>query len=383
MAFTEGREPNNRILVAEDDQATRTLICGVLQKWGFEVVAVDNGAAALEQLQSHDGPSLALIDWTMPRMSGYDVALQVERTSGRPVYLILLTAKNDRNDIIAAMQAGVDDFISKPVDFALLKTRLSLGFRTLEMRRELDREREKSVNDAHLVSLGAMASGAAHEINNPLTVVIGNAKRLRAELEQPQPAIGALRERAEKIESQALRIAEIVSGLLGVARAEQDEEYAEVSAADLEEGVLTLCRSRFYEHGIEIATEGFAKSETFECRPNLMIRAILNLLWNAFDAVQKEPEKWVKMRFERKDGWIHIHVVDSGPGVPAEVRRRIKEPFFTTKDVGKGTGLGLSVASNIVETHKGRVDYLEDGPYTEFMISLPRTRRLPKEKAAA
>lgn len=369
---------DNRILVAEDDHATRLLLIGVLEKWGYEAVAVDNGAAALEMLQSPTGPSFALIDWTMPQMSGHEVALRLSHSSSRPLYIILLTAKSDRNDIIAAMQAGVDDFISKPVDFSLLRARLSIGLRTLETRRALEREREKSVNEAHLVSLGAMASGAAHEINNPLTIVIGNAKRLKAEVERPEIDRGALLERAAKIESQAQRIAEIVGGLIGVARAESDEDYAEVSATEIEAGFLTLCRNRFYENGVKIQTEGFVEAERLECRPNLMIRATLNLLWNAFDAVQKQDEKWVKVCFERDEGegLVKIRVIDSGQGIPAEFRRRIKEPFFTTKGVGQGPGLGLTVASNIIEIHHGRLDYVEDSPYTEFVISIPQRQKV-------
>ncbi len=122
-----------KVLIADDDRVFRVLLNQTLSSWGYEVVAVENGEQALRQLTSNGGPRLAILDWMMPQLNGIDVCQRV-RNSGRPhyVYMILLTGKHDSEDLMTGLEAGADDYISKPVRFDELKLRLRSGCRVLE-----------------------------------------------------------------------------------------------------------------------------------------------------------------------------------------------------------------------------------------------------------
>lgn len=123
----------SRILLAEDDRISRVMLQAVLMKWGHQVVSVGDGREALDRLMDPDGPSLAILDWMMPELSGLDVCRSIRKTSGlRPVHLILLTAKSKGSETAEALEAGADDHLSKPYDLVELQARLQLGVRRLE-----------------------------------------------------------------------------------------------------------------------------------------------------------------------------------------------------------------------------------------------------------
>ena len=129
---------NMRILVAEDDPTTRTMLVGVLKKWGYDVVMVQDGQAAWELLQQPDAPRLVLLDWLMPGMDGLEVIRRVRALiNDQPPYIILLTSKDARGDIISGLESGANDYIKKPFDNEELTARMRVGQRTLELQTRL------------------------------------------------------------------------------------------------------------------------------------------------------------------------------------------------------------------------------------------------------
>jgi len=123
-----------RILIAEDDFTSRTMLQAVLQKCGHEVVATANGAAALAALQQPDAPPLAILDWLMPDLTGPEVIQAVRALpTPRPPYLILLTSKGDKADVITGLAAGANDYLAKPFDPGELRARVEVGRRMLEL----------------------------------------------------------------------------------------------------------------------------------------------------------------------------------------------------------------------------------------------------------
>jgi sigma-B regulation protein RsbU (phosphoserine phosphatase) len=133
-----------RILIAEDDAVSRRRLEATLQKWGYEVLAVEDGLAAWEVLQSEMPPPLAILDWMMPGMDGIEVCRKVrERSPSRPLYIIVLTARGSREDVVAGLQAGGDDYVTKPFDREELHARVRVGLRVLQLQMNLaDRVRE-------------------------------------------------------------------------------------------------------------------------------------------------------------------------------------------------------------------------------------------------
>jgi diguanylate cyclase (GGDEF)-like protein len=123
-----------RILIADDDALTRRLLQKTLEKAGYEVVAVENGRIALECLSSKVGPRLALLDWLMPGLNGLEVCRDIRRHSERPyIYMILLTARTSKEDVVRGLEAGADDYLTKPFDMEELKARLRCGERILKL----------------------------------------------------------------------------------------------------------------------------------------------------------------------------------------------------------------------------------------------------------
>ena len=128
----------NRVLVAEDHYVSRHLLERNLMNWGFTVVTAEDGEQALSILESDDAPSLAILDWMMPKMDGVEVCTRVREHANRPyIYLVLLTAKSQKDEIAAGLQAGVDDYVIKPFDPDELRARLTVGQRVVELERTL------------------------------------------------------------------------------------------------------------------------------------------------------------------------------------------------------------------------------------------------------
>ena len=127
-----------RVLIAEDDAVSRHLLEATLHKWGYEVVVASDGLQALEILRQTDAPSLAILDWMMPGMDGAEVCLKARELSvGRLLYIILLTAKGRKEDVVEGLTAGADDYIIKPFDRSEMKARMNAGERILRLQAEL------------------------------------------------------------------------------------------------------------------------------------------------------------------------------------------------------------------------------------------------------
>ncbi len=127
-----------RILIAEDNPTERTVLSGVLKKWGYDVRTVDNGLAAWEVLQEPEAPPLVILDWMMPGLDGLDVIKRVRALAGQqPPYIILLTGKDEKDDVFAGLESGANDFISKPFDRNELFARIRVGQRSIELQTSL------------------------------------------------------------------------------------------------------------------------------------------------------------------------------------------------------------------------------------------------------
>ena len=127
-----------RILIAEDDRVSRRLLEAILKQWGYEVVVACDGLEALAAIQGPDAPALAILDWMMPGMDGVEVTRAVRETSATiPTYIILLTAKTEKPDIVAALAAGADDYLTKPFDREELGARVWAGLRIVTLQKNL------------------------------------------------------------------------------------------------------------------------------------------------------------------------------------------------------------------------------------------------------
>ncbi|MDE3110054.1 MAG: diguanylate cyclase [Acidobacteriota bacterium] len=136
--------PRTRILIAEDEPISRRILRAFLVKWGYEVEAAADGAEAWQALKEPDAPQLAVLDWMMPGLEGPQVCRKVRELTGRPyTYILLLTARGQKDDLLRGLQSGADDYLTKPFDSQELRARLRVGERILDLERNLIAAREE------------------------------------------------------------------------------------------------------------------------------------------------------------------------------------------------------------------------------------------------
>ena len=127
-----------RILIADDDNTARFVLQVMLKKWGYNVDVAEDGNKALEILQSEKSPKIAILDWMMPGLSGTDICKHMRKSdAGKQIYIILLTARDNKRDIIAGLEAGADDYVTKPVDREILQARIKVGTRLVQLQTDL------------------------------------------------------------------------------------------------------------------------------------------------------------------------------------------------------------------------------------------------------
>jgi phosphoserine phosphatase RsbU/P len=160
-------DTDNRILIAEDDLTSRTLLERLLCSWGYRVTVSSDGEEALALLQRSDAPRLAVLDWMMPGLDGPELCRRLRAEDPvEPRYIILLTCRGDRQDVVNGLDAGADDYIPKPYHGEELRARVNVGRRVLDLQLKL-KEREK------LQGVLEMAGAVCHELNQPLQVLSG------------------------------------------------------------------------------------------------------------------------------------------------------------------------------------------------------------------
>lgn len=224
--------------------------------------------------------------------------------------------------------------------------------RTLEHELQVSRARQEEAS--RLATLGETAGGIAHEINNPLNVLVGVAELMKAKVEKDGSIDKEkLFEYCERIVKYSMRIAKIVRGLRSISRDASQDPFQEVPLSQVVEETLELCRHHFSSRGIELVVKRQDEELYVSGRLAQISQIIMNLINNARDAVEGLENPTVHIEVGETAQMGYIRVWDSGPGVTEEVEAKIMRPFFTTKPPGKGTGLGLSISKSIAIEHRG------------------------------
>lgn len=228
------------------------------------------------------------------------------------------------------------------------------------------------IASAKMAALGEMSAGIAHEINNPLTVIQARAFQLSEMAENNNVNLDKLREAAEGISYTADRIAKIIKSLRTYAREGSNDPFDLVPVHQLIEETLEFCGTRFANHGVEVRIKPVNPDLEVECRLIQIEQVLLNLLNNAYDAIENSPVKWIEIEVQEEDNFVVISVTDSGSGLTPEIVEKLIQPFYTTKEVGKGTGLGLAISEGIARSHNGALLYDSSKKNTCFTLKLPR-----------
>jgi signal transduction histidine kinase len=215
----------------------------------------------------------------------------------------------------------------------------------------------------------------AHEINNPLAVVIGSTELLLDLLNDPNAERALILRNAQRVLRTSRQIAQIVRNVkeLSNPSASKSVLHKDTDLGDLIRDALVGCHDDLAKAGVryEINSPDPSTRIGITCSPIQIQQIITNLVNNAKDAIEHLPEKWICIRYERRGELACLTVSDSGPGIPAHLHDKIMQPLFTTKVPGKGTGLGLAICARIAAAHNGRVFVNWDAKNTEFCLELP------------
>ena len=255
---------------------------------------------------------------------------------------------------------AVSNQIATTIDKSLLLNQTRQAYETLRLTQEQLLQSEK------MAAVGQLIAGVAHELNNPLTAILGYSQLLKAdEFTTPRGA-----DYVEKLYKQATRTHRIVQNLLSVAR-QHKPERTRTQINQLLDDTITLREYEMKLNNIRVHREFDSNLPITAADPHQLQQVFLNILNNAFDAIlEKSDSGNVWIRTAADHGRICIEITDSGPGVSSP--HKIFDPFFTTKPVGKGTGLGLSICYGIVKEHAGEIHVKNSPPRgATFTIYLP------------
>lgn len=217
--------------------------------------------------------------------------------------------------------------------------------------------------------LGLMSAGIAHEISNPLSIIIGRLQILQRIYRDPQKQ-KELAQGLQQLQTASRRIEKTVKGIRSYIYRNDDFVEDQIALSDIIDDVLVFCGERLKNHGIEFRTIG-TEAVFLKGHKGQFEQALLNLINNSFDAVDKLQEKWIEVSAVEEKDVVDIYFKDSGPGIAIDVRQRMMEPFYSSKQQ-KGSGLGLPLVKSIAERHGGSFSYVDKAQNTTFLLELPR-----------
>jgi signal transduction histidine kinase len=363
------------ILVIDDEPGIRNLLSSELARQGYRVLTASNGAEALEMI-GREKYQVALCDLKMPGMSGLEL-LGAIRQRDPGVEVIVLTGYATVETAVAAMKKGAYDFVQKPfnLDEILVLVEKSIeksGLKTViqelkEAKRKLEETQIQLIQSEKMAGIGQLAAGVAHELNNPLSGVIGFTQLLLEEKGlTPQQ-----REDLQTVLTQSQRCRTIIQNLLQFSRPKESRKEP-LDIARVMQSTLELVDYDFSTSGIDLV---------FDCPGNLpkvmgdagmLQQVFVNLLTNARQALEGREQPQLTIRMGAQEGIVAIQFKDNGPGISQEILGKVFDPFFTTKAPGKGTGLGLSICHTIMRQHQGKISVESElGVGTTFTLELP------------
>jgi len=426
-----------RVLVVDDDPILLTRIKYQAAKFVSEIEVAVDGVAGLE-LWHQWKPDVVVTDIFMPRMNGLEMSKAI-KAADPGAQIIVITSDSDGESLLSALSIGVERYITKPVDMHLLADAIGKCVRdrqqaeelrltrqiaalTKALQQELEEKqhaeealkKEKAeqlvlinrLEEAHnqllqaekMASIGQLAAGVAHEINNPIGFVNSNLGVLQSYVQKLLNLVGAYEKYEPELSTESIEalnalkqetdlgylrddisdlLSESLGGLQRVKRIVQDlKDFSHISDsemlwANLEDGLESTLNVVWNElkYKAEVVKD-YGKLPEVECIPSQLNQVFMNLLVNAAQAIQEHGK--ITLRTRQEDDNVRIEIADTGCGIPQEIINRIFDPFFTTKPVGTGTGLGLSITHGIIRKHNGRIDVSsEPGKGTTFSITIP------------
>jgi signal transduction histidine kinase len=371
-------------LLVDDENDFRQILAKRLNRRGIRVREADRGEKALQMLAEMTA-DIVVLDVKMPGMNGIECLKRIKRKHAQ-TEVIMLTGHADIQGGVEGIKSGAFDYLSKPVELEHLVRKIKQAFHKIQ-RIQAEKEaqafkeqvQQQMVVAERLVALGTMASGVAHEINNPLAVIQDSAGWLEQILEKPEmqamPRRDDFKKGLERINKAVKRAGKITQQLLQAVKTQTTEmadpsTFVEVSLKQLSEEAITLVEPEAALKNITIRLETPEPDPSAWTDPMQLLQVLLNLLSNSIQATDDGGQVLVRLDTSLEEA--KILVKDTGCGISKENISRVFEPFFTTKEADQGTGMGLYVSWGIITSLGGLISVeSEVNKGTAFTITLP------------
>lgn len=315
-------------------------------------------------------PDVILIDYFMENSTAEKILYQLKNI---PELLntptILITSNENVTDIVECIKMGADDYISKSnISASMLKKAILSAIDKSELKKELDQTKLISMEKSQLASMGIIAGGVAHEINNPLSIISGTLNLVERSLEKND--IEKAKHYLAKAHQSVERMAEIVGSIKSFYNSMAHDKLAKVDVHSIIEKSIEFAKERFRTGRCELESTS-EEGKLFVVANEIKIsQIILNLLFNSLEALNSKNSPWVKITTETSGSNVIISVIDSGNGIPEASVSELFTPFYTTKKLG--TGLGLPICLGIIKEIGGDLLYDNSSPNTKFDIIIPK-----------
>lgn len=260
---------------------------------------------------------------------------------------------------------------SNSKSFLIIGVDLSHDYYREETREETRHQQEESTR---FMLLGQMASGVAHEVNNPLAIIQGTLAHIKRDIEKSHLSLDkdALLNKISRGERSIDRIAMIIRGLKYLSKSDHQVPLERIELKQIILNALDLVTDKLKVNDIKLTTNNLEKKLYINCYPVKITQVLINLIINSIEAIANLKERWITLTCEEDAGSIFIVVTDSGKGIPKDLHQKIMTPFFTTKPVGQGVGLGLSTSKMIIHDHGAELIYDDEAPNTTFKIKFKK-----------
>lgn len=364
-----------KVLIIEDNEPEYLLLSRYLadaKDLQFETTWINDPLEALNMVTENNF-DVVLADYRLncSEFDGLKLLAKISETT--PAITILLTNYGRSELGEQALRQGIHDFLPKDeLSPTLIERSIKHARERIEHALSTRNEEEKLTKILKLSAIGELATGIAHEINNPLAITIGKLEIAKRRLEK-----GDVETAVKDIEGAlgaAVRITQIVRSLKALTRNSEKDERKLVAIKTIIEDAAKLCQHKIrkVDANLQIVYDNDS-AEAF-CHQHEISQVMINLIVNACDAIEGLENRSIQIQTTVDADMIKIAVRDSGPGIPPELRDKILTPYFTTKEQGKGTGLGLSISQTIASRHGGNLKLAPDLDHTEFVLTIPMSQ---------
>jgi len=370
-----------RVLVLEDQVDDFDILLWRLRGFGYDVEALRvETADDMRTALAKGSWEIIVSDWSMPTFSAPQ-ALEILRASRLDLPFIIVSGTIGEETAVEALRNGAHDFLLKG-RLARLGTVIERELREAAARRERARMQEQLMISDRMASMGILAAGVAHEINNPLAAVLANLEMAIEDLEASRATADILDE-VQDARDAAQRVRNIVRDVRIFSRNESERRDA-VNVENVLESTLRMASNEI-RHRAKLV-RNYRPAPAVHADESRLGQVFLNLVINAAQALPegKADRNQIRVGVERAGERVRVEIADTGPGIAPEVMERLFTPFVTTKPAGVGTGLGLSICHRIVTGLGGEISVeSKQGVGTTFVVLLPiaprvtRTRDLP------